>query len=487
MALSSQEFEKLKGRLSMSAGITPELEEQGSSGVTGFLKGATKGFIGSAVDTARLLQSGGQRILAGIDPTRTYQETRDTTGLKSLNTDTAEGKYVKDTLTPKGSIEKAGAVTELAAELLIPTKVVGTVLARGGQKVASKVATKAGDIITPIEKGVETVLNPTKIIPVENLKNIPIENIVAQSEKKSSKLEKYAKQAEKAVDDYSQPTPMQIAGDTKGGEALNILNNKLAKQGQLKREALGKVGDKVVEGVPTFRTSLKDALRERVGINIDTQTGEIVNATGRTSKIALDQADNKMIKDVINLFDSLGERPTVRQLDDAVDAIQDILYKRKSSTAVPVNGQVEGLLKEFTGKLNKMVKGVAGEQYTKANDKFAYFIDIRDKLNKGLGLEGQRGAQLMKQLFSPSGEAPRRLFEDVKKLTGIDLVEEATLAKFVMENIGDARQASLLEEVIRGNVSTPRGFVGKAAEKIINKLQDPIGKAKRVIKENTRR
>jgi hypothetical protein len=344
------------------------------------------------------------------------------------------------------------------------------------------VGSKITDVITPIESATETAFNPTRLIPKEQLKNIPINKINAVQESKAIKLDNYLKQAEKAVADYSQKTPLQVAGD-KATDALTVINNKLAKQGQLKQEALGVVGDKTVSNVPKLRTSLKDTLRERVGINIDTQTGEIIPATGRVSKISLDPADNKMVKDVIGLFDSLGTNPTVRQVDDAIDAVQDILYKRKVSTAVPVNSAVESAFKQFTGQLNKSVKKVAGEQYRKANDKFAYMIDARDKLNKALGTEGVRGASLMKQLFSPSGEAPRRLFEEIKKLTGIDLVEEATFAKFVMENVGDARQASLLEEVIRGGSVTPRSFIGTAIERTLGKLQDPVGKAKRTIQQ----
>ena len=493
MSLTSQELNKLKIQLAQKKAEGQTFSTP-SSGVKGFVKGVGKELLSGATGTATALVRGGQAVQAAIDPTKTFEDYKQT-GLESLRPE--QQAEIQEMLKAEDNAEKAGKLTAFIGTLLTPSgvrsgvskvvsKVGGTVgkvaseVAEQTGKVASKVGEVVGDIITPLEKGVENTLNPTKLIPKEQLKNIPIDNIVAQGEAKSAKLDKYVKQAEKAVADYSQPTPLTLAGD-KGSEALNVINNKLAKQGQLKKEALEIVGDKVVDGVPTLRTGLRDSLRESIGINIDRKTGEIVNASGRVSKVSLDPADNKMIKEVVDLFDSLGEKPTVKQLDDAIDAVQDILYKRKSTLAVPVNGKVEAIFKKFSGELNNQVKRVAGEQYRKANDKFAYFIDTRDKLNKALGAEGVRGASLMKQLFSPSGEAPRRLFEEIKKLTGIDLVEEATLAKFVMEKIGDARQASLLEEVIRsGNVS-PKGFVSLAVDKLLNKLQDPIGKAKRVI------
>jgi hypothetical protein len=352
----------------------------------------------------------------------------------------------------------------------------------------SRVVGKVSDVITPLDKGTETVLNPSRLIPKERLKELPLERIVAQAEDKSLKLENYVKTAKDAIQDYSKPTPLVKAGE-KAEESLVVLNNKLSKQGQLKQEALGVVGDRKVVGLPTYRANLRDELRERVGVNlITTDNGlDVVSAKGRMSKIAFDPADTKLIKDSYEVLRSLGDKPTVRQIDDTVDALQDLLYKRKNLVAIPVNGQVEGVLKSMTGKLNNAVKKVGGEQYRKANAKYEYFVGIRNKLNKALGEEGVKGATLMKQLFSPSGEAPRRLFAKIKELTGIDLVEEATLAKFAMENIGDARQASLLEEVIRGNATSPSSFIGKATERILNKLQDPVGKARRIIDDSKKK
>lgn len=364
---------------------------------------------------------------------------------------------------------------------------------KAGSGTIGNVATKVGqsvtgakgaisDVITPLEKGVESTLNPTVLIPKEKLANISIDNIKALTEGKSVKLDRYVKQAKKAVSDYSQKTPLTLAGD-KASEAINIIQNKINKQSLLKKDALGKVGEKTVANINEVRDLFNKELQDKIGVtlNITEEGAKVVDALGRKSKVAFDPADNKLIADAGEALKNLGDKPTVREIDDTVDALQDLLYKRQGLTAIPVNSQVQSLLKNITGKLNRSVKKIAGEQYTKANAKMAYMIDTFESLNKALGKEGERGASLMKQLFSPAGEKPRRLFAESKKLTGIDLTEEATLAKFVMENVGDARQASLLEEVIRGRTMSPAGLIEKAFEKTIGKLQDPIGKAKRVI------
>lgn len=334
-------------------------------------------------------------------------------------------------------------------------------------KSGAKIASKASDIVTPLEGGVKTVLENPKVSKITL----------------GQKFNKYADQAAKAVEDYSVATPLELAGN-EATSALKKMRATLTALGQAKQEALKTVADKVVSGVGSARAALRDELRDRVGVNLVIKDGKISveDAVGRVSKVAFDPADNKLMVDAYSVLRNLGQNPTVRQIDDVVDALQDLLYKRKTLTAVPVNGQVEGVLKNITKGLNSSVKKVAGESYVAANDRYAQVKRIYDVLNKSLGVEGNKGASLMKQLFSPTGTAPRKLFDLVKKETGIDLVQEATLAKFAMENIGDVRQASLLEQVLKGGVPTPGSLIGRAAEKLLNTIQDPIGKAKRIIK-----
>jgi len=550
MALSQQEFDRLKNNLSLRTkplNISASTDLGYSSNVGNKLKSAF-GDITSGVSVGQNISRGGTtqlqqglsnigqgNFLSGIKDSAVGFAKEKVGDLKSklaigggvargLIAPIEEAPIIKQTLEGIGRVVspviESGLETDTGQRLLALQKqypdafksiqdvidITSLIPIGGGVKVGANVLEKGtvgtvkavkniptglggvkdfmADTITPIKLAEESQLNPTRLIPKEQLKNIPIENITAVAENKSVKFDNYLKQAEKAVTDYSQKTPLTIAGD-KAGEALTIMNNKLAKQGQLKTESLNIVGERPVGNIAQFRTLLRDELRERVGVNvvISEKGLGIANASGRKSKIAFDQADNKLILDAYSVLNDLGNKPNVRMVDDTIDALQDLLYKRKSGLAIPINGQVEGVLKNITGKLNSAVKKIGGEQYKKANDKFAYIIDVRDKLNKSLGLEGERGGSLMKSLFSPAGEKPRRLFGDTKKLTGIDLVEEATFAKFVMENVGDARQASLLEEAIRGRNISTTGLIEKAFEFGINKLQDPIGKAKRVIND----
>lgn len=350
----------------------------------------------------------------------------------------------------------------------------GTQAVENTKSLVTKGLEKATDVVSPIEKGVQTVLeNPT------------VRKVV-----KIKKLDDYERAAKQAIVDYSKPTPMELAGN-KAAEAMGKIQSGLKKVGETKRAVTTNLAKtNTGEIVNEAKQSLRSLLKERAGLAL-TENGKFKNAANRLSSVS-DPNDLKLIKDIDFKLSTLAKSPTFQRVDDAIDWIQDKLYKRTAMTAVPVNGKVEGIIKNLTTELNSKLKNIGGAEYASLNDSYSSGKKVFDKLNKALGAEGNKGAALMKQLFSPSGTAPRKLFEQVKALTGVDLVDEATLAKFVMENIGDVRQASLLEQVIKGNVNPTnakgitRALIDFAAEKTINKLNKPLEKGRRMILKSTK-
>lgn len=340
-------------------------------------------------------------------------------------------------------------------------------IATGGMRAATQLGEKVSDVITPIPPGVKTVLqNP----------QTPIE-IMAK------KFAKYRQQAETAVADYSAATPLELAGQV-AEQALKELNNSLNRIGAVKSSlTAGLAGLDVKTLVKEARQYMKTQIEERTGTAL--KAGETESATGRLSKIS-DPSDIKLLLDIDSKLKALQKGATFQQVDDLVDYIQDALFKRTANLAQPVNSQVEAILKSVTRQLNEGLKNTAKTSgdllYRGMNELYASRVVIRDRLNKALGLDANKGASLMKQLFSPSGTVPRKLFAQVKAITGIDLVEEATLAKFVMEHVGDARQASLLEQAIRGNMFTRAGIVNRGLDYLLQQLQRPLEKAERLIR-----
>jgi hypothetical protein len=164
---------------------------------------------------------------------------------------------------------------------------------------------------------------------------------------------------------------------------------------------------------------------------------------------------------MLNRLTNLGANPKLKQVDEFIDYAQEVLYKGSQNLTVKTGGRTESVIKGIVADLNKQVKGIAPKSYSTLNSKYADIIDIRNNLNKALGSEATKGGSLMKRVFSPTDAGTKKLFADIQKLTGIDLTDEAVLAKFSMDLFGDARQASLLQQL---NIPTQRGLIEKVIQ-----------------------
>ena len=82
---------------------------------------------------------------------------------------------------------------------------------------------------------------------------------------------------------------------------------------------------------------------------------------------------------------------------------------------------------------------------------------------------------MIKQFFSPSGSKAKELFDFIKTQTGIDLAQDATLAKYAMELFNDSRAKSILE----GLPTSREGVVNKVIDFMVDKtgLGEGIQKA----------
>lgn len=344
-------------------------------------------------------------------------------------------------------------------------------------KTVGKIGEASADIFAPISKSVKTEL----------IKGATEGNAVKQ-EAIVGNTQKYMNAAKMAAADNSKPTPLELAGQ-KGEEALGKLKEQLNEAGKNKQNALNtpfgkteelKVGQTTVGNIGETRNLFNHLLSDRLGMQI--KNGELANAPGRLSLIEGNPADVNLIKQVDNILTqvepgkvSMG-KSTLQEVNDAVDSIQGKLYASKGIGAAPINSKTESVVKQVIQDLNEKAKETAdipNTKYRQANEDYANVRTVYDALNKGLGIEGNKGSALMKQLFSPNGTMARNLFSQIKDLTGIDLVNEATLAKHAMETVGDSRQKNLLSDVIGGGKPTTFNTLLKAAKFIGQKAVNP--------------
>jgi hypothetical protein len=253
------------------------------------------------------------------------------------------------------------------------------------------------------------------------------------------KFDEYVNIADEAIKDPRKLTPFEVVGD-RIADAAKQLNQQAKSYAAQKKEIISKA-----------KNGLKDFTKE---------TGQIILDVNRNLK------DSKLGKEVISKLKTVR---TKLDADNIIDEVQDMLYKGNQDKTIPIGSAEDKFLKGLLGKYNSALKEGLPKAYSNLNTKIANRIKIINSLNRALGevVDGvsTRGAGLIKQFFSPSGRKAKELFEYIKKETGIDLAQDATLARFTMELFDDPRAKSLLE----GVPTSPSGVLQSAIKFVATK------------------
>lgn len=312
----------------------------------------------------------------------------------------------------------------------------------------------------------------------------PIEPGVRNEFGKTTKneLSKYLTVAERGALDYSKPSALDVVGEV-AADATKKLKNFMGTYGKHignipKLQANIDLQKEVLASTDKFKSLLKD----RAGLIIN-KKGGISTMAGRLGKLTNEEL--KLVSFVNDKLQKLSKTPNYQAVDDFVNSVQKELFDKTSNMLIAKNSNAGAIAKEITSTINKSFKNIgdSSKRMTYSNLKYSEIADTFNTLNKLLGANGKNAGALMKRVFSPHDAGTKKLFENVKKITGIDLIKEATLAKYAMEKIGDARSASLLEQMnmLRGGGAI--GLIEKAANLMLNKSKDPFKAAEKYLKK----
>lgn len=335
--------------------------------------------------------------------------------IDALQTSGALGQISGDILLADQTAKLTQSITNLTKKSATKTFEIGSDVVDKIKRIFSSSKAKIGDEILPIPETVKTTLKRTN----------------------SETLAKYINQAKNASIDQKSMTPLELAGD-KAMEALNKIQSKLDQYGKFKGNSIGNFGDKNVGTIATkFRQQIENNLK---------------------GKSIIGEGDSSLVKNILEASKKLGNNPTAKQVDSFIDDAQNLLYTSTQNLAIPVSEPTTALLKKYLGELNNSLKSKLPTSYGVYNTKFSNIIELRDSLNKALGFDANKGGSLLKKVFSSTDSGTKKLFEQIAKETGIELTDEAVLAKFAMELFGDSRQASILQQL---SIPTQRGLIEK--------------------------
>lgn len=280
------------------------------------------------------------------------------------------------------------------------------------------------------------------------------------------KLDRYIADGVKAQSDPRALTPLEKAGETAVSTA-KIIKSDLGNLGRQKVATLDSVGNVKVPGVAIEQI---DKIKTLLQKNLTKDERGFVNS-------------------YIKELEVLGKNPAAKTVDALVDKMQSTFFEKGGLTAIPVTTRIKSLINTSIGEINSKLKSVVdgalgSKDYSILNQQYANKVKLFGALNKSLGAEGARGSSLLKRFFSPQDAGTKKLFGYIKQYYGIDLAQDATLAKFVMETLGDTRAKSLLQLP----PMSKSGIIDRALQAVENKLTSPtkvLDKARTMAQKKT--
>ncbi len=260
----------------------------------------------------------------------------------------------------------------------------------------------------------------------------------------------------------------------------------IAKQHSVDQRAMSgfeKVGETMSEAAQQIKKQLGSAGLQKTQILQKAKNGlqEFKDAP-RRAILKINKLENAPIKNEI--ISKLKGVKTKLDADIAIDEIQDMIYSGTRNLTLAQGSKLEKQLRRIIGELNEELKKGLPASYRALNGKYSEGIDYLNSLNRALGEKvggvSTRGASLVKQFFSPAGTRTKELFEYIKKTTGIDLAQDASLAKFAEELFDNPNVKSLLEGIPKSS----KGVLDKVIDFTIDKTGIG-GKARDILREGS--
>lgn len=264
----------------------------------------------------------------------------------------------------------------------------------------------------------------------------------------------YINAAKTRAGDIRAATPLTMAADNLDQAALKI---KGIASGA--GEIVGKAKDdlnniELPDNISSVFEDFKNRIGQQYGIGID-NNGELSTLPGR--EISVNTATQNKISQIYkSLSDLQGTATkntgTARQGADVISKLDNLINYRGTDL-----DPIESLWYSTRQGIDNVLRQVSPD-FANANDTFSVIKNVQDEINQMAGNQNQRGELLMKRVFSgdKSGQV-QDLFDKIKKITGIDLVNDAVLAKHAIQTVGDQSQKTLLQQIFEEGSKAPTG------------------------------
>lgn len=272
---------------------------------------------------------------------------------------------------------------------------------------------------------------------------------------KQDKLREYFDVAHARNADDTVPTPYEFA-------SLQV-DGAVKRMDELLNETGGEIGA-TRQRLGTIRTSSdsvasieKQFIDQLAKLNLEVRGGVIRPKAGTVLKVGSNN-DINVLNDLYQEFRIVKQNPSLTNLIDFRSLLdQKINFGRQarevSGSVDPVSRQ---LRKTIADEAAKIVGKSEAEKITQYSEFIDAYNDLRSYADRRAG-----GEYLLRLVLSGRGGEARRLIETIKKHTGIDLMDDATMMTLATDVIGNSRQKNLFrQEITNAGLDAARALSG---------------------------
>lgn len=272
--------------------------------------------------------------------------------------------------------------------------------------------------------------------------------------------DKYLTQSKKAIGDIKADPAISVVGE-KMGKAFETVIKQRKNVGEVLGSELKKVGNTKIN-VSDAKNNLLAELKDS-GLSYNPKTKQLTSFQG--SKFAPEEVS--MLDDFLKGVNSLGDNPSVSQIDNFISKTRTALQftKGKSGIMGTTNAEriINGQISRLRSSLNPEINGnKALSKYWDANKTYS---ELSDFVEEGSGFLGKKtlsgdfakDASVAKSsVQSILNQGKKDFMIKLEALTGYNAIDDAVLALQAMKDAGDFRGLSLLQAMSETGIPTSK-------------------------------
>lgn len=259
---------------------------------------------------------------------------------------------------------------------------------------------------------------------------------------KQEKLKEYFDVAHARNLDDSVPTPLEYGArnvEKARNELQKVMNDTGSKIGKFRRKI-----STVQAGVDDMSNVENSFSQSLDGLNLSLNEGKILRKSG---KVAGKVSDSE-VRTLQGIYDDIlrvKAAPSSENLIDLRNAIQDNINFAK--TTKEATNVVDPLARKVRGAIRDVNLKMIGKEQGALLDEYSDLIGVLEDMNQFV--DSKTGGEfLLKRVLSERGRVPREIMQKVAEYTGVDLMDDATMAQLATEIIGNPAQKGLFRQEI---------------------------------------